>query len=486
MAAPEFFASNLYAEPLAASRSGWKSTPRTLFRRAMTILEMSVDCLTYVFCIFVIYFSPHLVKWVQYPAQKLVAASTACGLLGFFLLQKDGACRGNSSLLQIRETERAMRIPAQFLLLSLPFSFFLIPNYVRAIFLLAFLLAPLLFIQKQIFLWMIKALHVRQYGVDRVALYGAGDAGADIISTLLYSPRLGFQPVVVVDDDPVPVRSRIFEMGSRRSHSVSVQSGPVTSALLKSYRCNLLMVAIRNLSPEKRVAATHAAMQAGIKIALIAGPSPKDWQWSEPVDIDGLLLTSMVEPVVPWLYTVAKRAVDLIVSSLFLVTLAPLLLLVGLLVRWDSPGPALFIQKRVGRDGVLFNMYKFRSMHTSVPRYDFSPKESCDPRITRVGRFLRRNSLDELPQLINVFLGNMSLVGPRPEMPFIVQSYNSIHKKRLQVTPGITGLWQLSAARAFSIHENIQYDLYYIRNRNFFMDMAILVHTLFFAMRGGV
>ncbi len=131
-------------------------------------------------------------------------------------------------------------------------------------------------------------------------------------------------------------------------------------------------------------------------------------------------------------------------------------------------------------------MYKFRSMHTGASRYDFSPTVSSDPRITTLGRFLRKISLDELPQLINVLLGNMSLVGPRPEMPFIVDHYNAEQRQRLQVSPGLTGLWQLSSDRAFPIHQNIHYDLYYIRNRTFLMDIAILVHTLFFAMRGGI
>jgi lipopolysaccharide/colanic/teichoic acid biosynthesis glycosyltransferase len=101
-----------------------------------------------------------------------------------------------------------------------------------------------------------------------------------------------------------------------------------------------------------------------------------------------------------------------------------------------------------------------------------------------VGRWLRRTSLDELPQLINVLKGDMSLVGPRPEMPFIVARYNANHRQRLSVVPGLTGLWQLSADRAFLIHENIQYDLYYIRHRCFFMDLAIVLHTVLFAMKG--
>ena len=195
---------------------------------------------------------------------------------------------------------------------------------------------------------------------------------------------------------------------------------------------------------------------------------------------------SAVGPIAPLHYAVAKRTADVIVSSLLLLLLAPVLFLIAVLVWLDSPGPIFFIQKRVGRNGQLFDMYKFRSMHATAPRYGLSPTQSSDTRITSVGRFLRRTSLDELPQLINVFLGSMSLVGPRPEMPFIVRRYNSRQRQRLQVVPGITGLWQLSADRAFPIHENIQYDLSYIQNRTFFMDLAILLHTPLRALRGGI
>jgi len=129
-------------------------------------------------------------------------------------------------------------------------------------------------------------------------------------------------------------------------------------------------------------------------------------------------------------------------------------------------------------------MYKLRTMYTDAQPYDFSPRDSTDPRITRIGKFLRKTSLDELPQLLNVLEGKMSLVGPRPEMPFIVAQYTERHRQRLHVKPGLTGLWQLSGDRAFCIHENIEYDLYYIQHRNLFMDLAILLHTSIFAMRG--
>jgi lipopolysaccharide/colanic/teichoic acid biosynthesis glycosyltransferase len=123
-------------------------------------------------------------------------------------------------------------------------------------------------------------------------------------------------------------------------------------------------------------------------------------------------------------------------------------------------------------------------MDVAAPHYALSPTSSLDPRITKIGAFLRRTSLDEIPQLLNVLKGDMSLVGPRPEMPFIVEQYNALHRQRLRVEQGITGLWQISADRAYSIHENIQYDLYYIHHRNFFMDLAILLHTIVFATRG--
>lgn len=196
--------------------------------------------------------------------------------------------------------------------------------------------------------------------------------------------------------------------------------------------------------------------------------------------------TRSVHRTAPRHYALCKRAVDLVISLLLLILFAPLLALIAALVRLDSTGPAFFIQKRVGRNGELFDIYKFRSMYAGSTRYELSPTTSRDPRITRIGRMLRRTSLDELPQLLNVLLGNMSLVGPRPEMPFIVRGYNERHQQRLTVTPGITGLWQLSPDRVYPIHHNIHHDLYYVQNRTLRMDISILLRTLFFTMRGGI
>jgi lipopolysaccharide/colanic/teichoic acid biosynthesis glycosyltransferase len=123
-------------------------------------------------------------------------------------------------------------------------------------------------------------------------------------------------------------------------------------------------------------------------------------------------------------------------------------------------------------------------MRKDAPHYERSPLSDADVRLTRVGRVIRRFSIDELPQLINVLRGEMSLVGPRPEMPFIVDQYGPFERRRLLVRPGITGLWQISPARAQPIHESMEYDLYYIHRHNIFLDVAILLRTVTAVVRG--
>jgi lipopolysaccharide/colanic/teichoic acid biosynthesis glycosyltransferase len=182
--------------------------------------------------------------------------------------------------------------------------------------------------------------------------------------------------------------------------------------------------------------------------------------------------------------SLVKRVCDVIGSLFFLFLLLPLFVLVAILIKLDSPGPILFRHYRIGKDGKRFLLWKFRSMRTDVPEYEASPRSAVDSRITRIGRLLRRLSVDEMPQLMNVLKGDMSLVGPRPEMPFIVARYHSAHRERLVARPGITGLWQISPARAFPIHENLQYDLHYIRNQNLVLDCAIILRTITAVFRG--
>lgn len=181
---------------------------------------------------------------------------------------------------------------------------------------------------------------------------------------------------------------------------------------------------------------------------------------------------------IPPMNAALKRAMDLAIAVPAAVLAMPLALLIAAAIRLDSPGPVFFVHERIGRDGRRFNIVKFRTMRADTDPYAPGPDSTADPRITRVGRWLRRTSLDELPQLINVIRGEMSLVGPRPEMPFIVEGYTPWQRRRLDVPQGITGLWQIAGRKRLPLQSNMEYDFYYIRNRSIVFDCAILLRTI--------
>lgn len=192
----------------------------------------------------------------------------------------------------------------------------------------------------------------------------------------------------------------------------------------------------------------------------------------------------------PRSYRLAKRALDIVVASIALVLLAPLMLLIAIAIKLDSPGPVLFRQVRVGKGGKLFWFIKFRSMVKNAEQIkrELIPKNEVrggpvfkmrnDPRVTRVGRFLRRYSLDELPQLIHVLQGEMSLVGPRPPLPSEVKSYGEWEMRRLSVTPGLTCLWQISGRSDIGFREWVELDHIYIDTMSFWTDLKILLFTV--------
>ncbi|MDZ7859858.1 MAG: sugar transferase [Candidatus Krumholzibacteriota bacterium] len=188
------------------------------------------------------------------------------------------------------------------------------------------------------------------------------------------------------------------------------------------------------------------------------------------------------------LYRVTKRISDVIIAVAILLLVLPLIPVIIILIKIDTKGPLLFKQKRIGKDGREFNLYKFRSMvegadNTVESLRQLSDSEGPifklknDPRITSVGCFLRRSSLDELPQLINVLKGEMSIVGPRPNLPSEVAQYLSWQKKRLDVKPGITCFWQIAGRSHIGFHEWMRLDLQYIEKRGFRTDLMIILKT---------
>jgi len=461
---------------------------RRQFEQIVTAVEIVGDFSGAAVGLFFAYSAYHLLalgRNLVYPLHTVVCAALAFAFLFVLMLDREGAYRQGHGLLRIRETERTLRVSAQCFLLLLAVSILeahLVSRWVLGI---GFVLVPIVVaIQKQLFIVLVSFLHGRGRGMRKVIIYGAGFTGKRMLSALVRSPKLGLDPVVIVDDDEAQAGGEVYSFGYRRERSAPVISGPMTSQLIKDYGADFVVVAIPSLGREKFTAVVAAASEAGAKLAYVPTQAISSDAWVDYVDIDGLLLATVSAPISRSLYRAAKRICDFFVSAILILVTAPLLAVLAIAVRMDSEGPVIFKQRRVGKNGKLFDIYKFRSMRVDAPKYGFSPTAAHDARITRVGRYLRKTSLDELPQLFNVVKGDMSLVGPRPEMPFIVEQYGQRERQRLCVTPGITGLWQLSADRAFLIHENLQYDLYYIRNRGLFMDLAILLHTAIFAMKG--
>jgi len=206
-------------------------------------------------------------------------------------------------------------------------------------------------------------------------------------------------------------------------------------------------------------------------------------------EILGVPLITVNEIKLYGLNAFLKRVSDIVYSLTLLILLFPVMLVIAILIKIDSPGPVLFLQKRVGKNGKEFNMYKFRSMKVGAEeeKEKLLHKNEADglifkirndPRITKVGKILRRWSLDEHPQIFNVIKGDMSFVGPRPPLPSEVKNYNSWHRKRLRVSPGITGLWQVSGRSDISFEDMVKLDIFYIESWSLWQDIKIMLKTI--------
>lgn len=195
-------------------------------------------------------------------------------------------------------------------------------------------------------------------------------------------------------------------------------------------------------------------------------------------------------------YRFIKRCFDIVASAGALLILSPLLILLSLLIRMDSKGPVIFVHKRCGKNGKTLNMFKFRTMYANAQDMiaDFTPEQKReweenfklvnDPRITRIGRILRKTSLDELPQLINILRGDMSVVGPRPVVEEELRKYGVNQKKFLSMSPGLTGYWQAYARNDCSYDQRMQMELKYVEQANLRWDIQILFATIFAVLKG--
>lgn len=323
---------------------------------------------------------------------------------------------------------------------------------------------------------------------SRILIVGAGDLGRKVARVILDHSRWGYRLIAFLDDDA-------------SKHGQVIQGAPVEGdiaelhGIVHARSIDEVWVALpaRAHGQLEWIVAELEKMPARIKVvpdyyslALVQAKTEI---------LGGIPLIGLREPVITGTTRLVKRAFDLLIASVSLVVLSPLLLTIAILIRLDSPGPIFFSQKRAGENNRLFDMLKFRTMVVGaedrieeIARQSESGavihKRPDDPRVTRTGRFLRRYSLDELPQLMNVLKGEMSLVGPRPEMPWLVDRYDSWQRKRFAVPQGITGWWQINGRSDKPMHLNTEDDLYYVFNYSLWLDVLILLRTPGVVLRG--
>jgi exopolysaccharide biosynthesis polyprenyl glycosylphosphotransferase len=315
---------------------------------------------------------------------------------------------------------------------------------------------------------------------DRLLIVGTGDVGRMILQKIRQMPRLGYRVVGFVDGDTLPGQE--------------IMGLPVLGGvddipdLIKEYEIEEVIIGRPDLPHQEMLAIISRCErgQVGIKIfpdlfQIIATELSIG-------DLGGLPLLNVRDVALRGWKLTLKRASDLVGSAIGLVILSPLLMLVSVAIKLDSPGPVLYAQERMGLDAKPFWCLKFRSMRTDAEKDGPGWTTEGDPRVTRLGRLIRRLSIDEFPQLINVLLGEMSMVGPRPERPVYVEQFRrSIprYMDRHREKAGLTGWAQVNGLRGdTSIAERTKYDLWYIENWSLWLDFKIILRTIFGALGG--
>lgn len=321
----------------------------------------------------------------------------------------------------------------------------------------------------------------------RVLVIGGAPSAAHLVRQLRAHPAAGYQPVaayLTTSDatEPWPQGLELPVIGKGKELDGIL-------AAVEAAAADSVAISGADVDPPtlRQLGWTLTARDIGMFMAPaltdVAGPRIH----MQP--LAGLPLIHVTTPNLEGLKALAKRGFDFCASLVLLTILAIPMCVVALLVRLDSSGPAMFRQTRIGRSGEVFSMLKFRSMVIDAEKQLSQLAElnegnavlfkmKDDPRVTKIGRFIRRYSIDELPQLFNVLLGDMSLVGPRPPLPVEVETYDDFAHRRLLVKPGLTGPWQVSGRSDLSWDDSIRLDLYYVENWSMFQDMIYLLRTV--------
>ena len=337
------------------------------------------------------------------------------------------------------------------------------------------------FTGRSLLAWLLQALSRRGLGVERVVIVGAGDEGRAVLARMLTDLGRRFRVVGFLDD---------FAEAVEAGGGAFPVLGPVASlaAVIAEHDIDKVVVAVPSLAHDSLLEILERAEASYADVWLL----PDLFQLMvSPVTeggVRGLPLIAVNQVRLRGLSRLLKRTLDLTVAITGLVLLSVPMLAVALAIKLDSRGPVFYVQTRVGRDGRRFPFIKFRTMIEDAERHGQTWTVPDDPRVTRIGRFLRPHAIDELPQLINVLKGDLSLVGPRPERPGYVQQFEREYSRymvRHRERAGMTGWAQVNGLRGdSSIEDRTRYDLYYVENWSLLFDLRILLRTLVTVLRG--
>lgn len=324
---------------------------------------------------------------------------------------------------------------------------------------------------------------LRGVGREQVIVVGGTGLGRSVMGSIVARPFLGYQLAGYLDDREPPPEER---PDGHFRHIGTVNDLPL---LLNQLPIDQVILALPFWENERLPELVNICRDAAVEFRIAPDLHQLSFERIDVTDLGGVPILGFKEVSLRGVNLLIKRAMDVGLILLMTPVLVPLISAIVLLIKRDSPGPALFTQQRVGRNGQPFMVYKFRTMVNNAEERKaelaalneadgpiFKMKD--DPRVTEVGKVLRRTSLDELPNLWNVLRGEMSLVGPRPPTPDEVSQYNEWQKRRLEVTPGMTGLWQVLGRSDTSFDEMVRLDIYYAENWTPTLDMRILLQTI--------
>lgn len=328
----------------------------------------------------------------------------------------------------------------------------------------------------------------RGVGIERVVVVGASEPARRLLQALADRPHLGYQVVGFVDD--LPGRDEwLIATQHRVVRAPRLGGCHDLGQVVRRFQIDEVIIALPSASHQQIMGLVATCHERAVRFRLVPDLFELTFDQVQIDEVNGVPLLGLKASTLSGGQALVKRAVDLALSVLVLIAGAPLLALIALAIKLDSPGPILFRQIRVGKDGREFVCYKFRTMcvdaEARLPELlDRNEADGPlfklrdDPRRTRVGRWLRRTSLDEVAQVFNILKGEMSWVGPRPPVPAEVARYEEWHRQRLLVTPGITGLWQVSGRSDLTFDEMVLLDLYYAEHWSLWLDLKILLRTV--------